>query len=241
MSESTAHETNETNTLTEEMRAIELFRSRQVDGMLIYPTSPRIIACAALAIRSAPNRCRPVRPIMSSVTVVESVSFRAAGIALPMCSDMPLAARVREGPPEGPPPEPVVYSQADAGYFAAMGLELEAGRTFGPQDMGENAPRVAVINRTLARRFFGEQNALGQAVEFPNAGPDGTRAVVAGIVGDRRHLHHPRRRLRLPKTQSLQYLCARLRTAARFYRAGLPSKSVTRPALPHSHQLIARV
>lgn len=32
-----------TNTLTEEMRAIELFRSRQVDGMLIYPTSPKLI------------------------------------------------------------------------------------------------------------------------------------------------------------------------------------------------------
>lgn len=29
------------NTLSEEMRAIELFRSRQVDGMLIYPTSHR--------------------------------------------------------------------------------------------------------------------------------------------------------------------------------------------------------
>lgn len=29
------------NTLAEEMRAIELFRSRQVDGMLIYPTSHR--------------------------------------------------------------------------------------------------------------------------------------------------------------------------------------------------------
>ena len=29
------------NTLSEEIRAIELFRSRQVDGMLIYPTSHR--------------------------------------------------------------------------------------------------------------------------------------------------------------------------------------------------------
>ena len=32
-----------TNTLSEEKRAIELFRSRQVDGMLIYPTSPKLI------------------------------------------------------------------------------------------------------------------------------------------------------------------------------------------------------
>jgi LacI family transcriptional regulator len=32
-----------TNTLADEIRAIELFRSRQVDGMLIYPTSPKQI------------------------------------------------------------------------------------------------------------------------------------------------------------------------------------------------------
>lgn len=32
-----------TNTLSEEIRTIELFRSRQVDGMLIYPTSPKQI------------------------------------------------------------------------------------------------------------------------------------------------------------------------------------------------------
>lgn len=31
------------NTLAEEIRAIELFRSRQVDGMLIYPTSHRVL------------------------------------------------------------------------------------------------------------------------------------------------------------------------------------------------------
>jgi LacI family transcriptional regulator len=32
-----------TNTIADEIRAIELFRSRQVDGMLIYPTSPKLI------------------------------------------------------------------------------------------------------------------------------------------------------------------------------------------------------
>jgi LacI family transcriptional regulator len=32
-----------TNTLSDEIRTVELFRSRQVDGMLIYPTSPKQI------------------------------------------------------------------------------------------------------------------------------------------------------------------------------------------------------
>ena len=39
---------------------------------------------------------RSTRDSMSSVTVLESVSVRA-GVGLPMCSAMPLAARVRNG------------------------------------------------------------------------------------------------------------------------------------------------
>lgn len=46
-------------------------------------------------------------------------------------------------------------------YFVAMGMPLVEGRSFGAHDT-EASPRVAVINQTMARRFFGSQSPLGK-------------------------------------------------------------------------------
>ena len=91
--------------------------------------------------------------------------------------------------PNQPPPAPVYFGAADAGYFQAAGIEFIAGRTFGPQDNGDNAEPVAVINQTLARRFFGPgENPVGRELPFA-AHPD--REVptrVVGVVRDFRNI-----------------------------------------------------
>ena len=52
-----------------------------------------------------------------------------------------------------------------AGYFSAMGIPLMAGREFTLAD-GSSAPKVAVINQTMARYFFGDANPLGRHLGF---------------------------------------------------------------------------
>jgi putative ABC transport system permease protein len=47
------------------------------------------------------------------------------------------------------------------GYFEAMRIRLLAGRTFERQDNREEALDVAIIDRKLAKRVFGEENPLG--------------------------------------------------------------------------------
>ncbi len=47
------------------------------------------------------------------------------------------------------------------GYFEAMGIELLSGRTFERLDNREEALDVAIIDRKLAKRVFGEENPLG--------------------------------------------------------------------------------
>ncbi len=86
--------------------------------------------------------------------------------------------------PKGtPPPPPVLSNTADAGYFDAIGLPLLAGRTFEPGDYGENAPQVAVISRTLAERFFGDDDPVGRTLPF-GAEPDWKQSTrVVGVVG----------------------------------------------------------
>jgi predicted permease len=74
---------------------------------------------------------------------------------------------------------PMEYSVAP-GYFHAAGTNLLEGRAFTWND-DKNAPRVAVINREMARILFGsETNAVDNSFKFG----DGTRVRVVGIVED---------------------------------------------------------
>lgn len=51
------------------------------------------------------------------------------------------------------------------GYFNTMGIELLQGRDFTMQDSPES-PRVAIINRSLARHYFGDHDPTGRKLEF---------------------------------------------------------------------------
>lgn len=66
------------------------------------------------------------------------------------------------------------HASVGAGYFDALRLPLLRGRAFGHAD-DRAAPRVAVINESLARRAWPEGEAIGQTLRF--------RDEVTTIVG----------------------------------------------------------
>jgi putative ABC transport system permease protein len=68
-------------------------------------------------------------------------------------------------------------------YFRAMGIAVARGRTFGPADLRETTP-VAVINETMARRFWPDDDPLGKRIRVDD-GPDVNREII-GIVRDTR-------------------------------------------------------
>jgi putative ABC transport system permease protein len=49
-------------------------------------------------------------------------------------------------------------------YFSTMGLKVIHGRPIGQQDLLPSSPQVAIINESLARRFFGDQSPLGRRI-----------------------------------------------------------------------------
>lgn len=51
------------------------------------------------------------------------------------------------------------------GFFNAMGIPLIAGRDLSMQDRGE-APLVFVVNQTFAKRYFPNQNPVGEFLSF---------------------------------------------------------------------------
>jgi predicted permease len=73
------------------------------------------------------------------------------------------------------------------GFFATMKQPLLVGREFTAAD-SKGAPKVAVVNLTTAKRFFGSaQNALGRLIA--EGGGDSTKldTTIVGVVGDVKH------------------------------------------------------
>lgn len=65
-------------------------------------------------------------------------------------------------------------------YFETEGMRLMRGRAFTWQDAGRN-PAAAVINETMARRFFPHEDAIGKRFAF------GSPEEIVGVVEDARY------------------------------------------------------
>ena len=105
---------------------------------------------------------------------------------LPMSGDWLTHDFLVEGQQLSAGEEPDVQTRSIEGdYFRVMQIPLLAGRGFAPQD-NENAPLVGVINESLARRFFKEQNPLGKRVRWARDQQPNWITIV-GVVGDIKH------------------------------------------------------
>jgi predicted permease len=64
-------------------------------------------------------------------------------------------------PPAGQDGLPLSFNRVSPRYFETLGVPLAAGRDFDEQD-DAGRPAVAIVNQTLARRFWPAQDALGR-------------------------------------------------------------------------------
>jgi putative ABC transport system permease protein len=116
----------------------------------------------------------------------------------------------------GRPQPTAIKDQPDAlfrattpGYLDSMGLRLVAGRLFKRSDTA-SAQLVAVINESLARRYFPGQNPLGQHVQADTSPFDlsrhdaGDREII-GVVSDARTVS-----LRLSDQPTMYIPCAQV-------------------------------
>ncbi len=72
------------------------------------------------------------------------------------------------------------YRDVSPGYFQTMRIPLLQGRSFAESDDARH-PRVVVIDRTLAREYFGTESPIGRHIVLPY-GPRIPREVI-GVVG----------------------------------------------------------
>jgi putative ABC transport system permease protein len=111
-----------------------------------------------------------------------------SGVEEPLLTDSDRSGNITV---EGEPAElagtrDVMENAVGNGHFSNLGVPLLQGREFSRQD-GPNAPKVAIVNETMAKTFFPNGIALGRHMKF-GGGKDPLNMEIVGIVRDSRHM-----------------------------------------------------
>jgi putative ABC transport system permease protein len=125
--------------------------------------------------------------VLDRVRVIPGVQSAALGTVVPLTgnhrrSDITIEGLPIPAPGEFPHPDRHTIS---SGYIAAMGIPLLRGRNFSDAD-NETAPDVALVNSTLARRFFTDGDPIGKRFLWGQPGKDEKWITIVGVVADTR-------------------------------------------------------
>src|SRR5205085_5409334 len=108
-----------------------------------------------------------VRALDERLRAIPGVRTVAASNALPLDgSDMTLSFAVRGHAPVKETQEPSAQIVvATPNFFEAQGISFVRGRGFTSDDR-DGGPRVVVVNREFVRRFFPNEEPIGQYVDL---------------------------------------------------------------------------
>ena len=109
----------------------------------------------------------------------------------------------------------VPWSLVAPRFFSTVGMRLDLGRDFTERDT-EKAPRVAIVNESFARHYFGDENPVGK--RFGMRRDTGAEIEIVGLVRDAKYNTARERNLMMiyiPFRQDLGHLysmCLTVRT-----------------------------
>jgi putative ABC transport system permease protein len=140
----------------------------------------------------APKYSKPERQIAFYRQLQERLEAMPGVTAVGMASVLPLSGTnqgtsllIQGRPVSSPSDAPILWFRiVNTRYFQAMQIPLRKGRVFTEQDAA-GAPRVLIVNETMARRYWPNDDPIGKQVG--NGAPNGWMPVV-GVVGDVRHM-----------------------------------------------------
>lgn len=79
------------------------------------------------------------------------------------------------------------WQMVGANYFHTLGIPLVEGRDLTLQDMEQAAPVVAVINETMAHRYWPNENPIGRRLTVGLPRADNPWATIIGVARDLPH------------------------------------------------------
>ena len=83
----------------------------------------------------------------------------------------------------------LIFQLVSEGYFRTLGLKLVQGRLLTAAEINDGR-KVAVVNRTLVERYFGDENPIGRPMSLtmlgtlPQGKVDDPTFEIVGVVAD---------------------------------------------------------
>jgi putative ABC transport system permease protein len=130
------------------------------------------------------QRAAFVRELLQSARELPGVISASAIFGLPLDQDRSAFTVLEiEGKPLPPAQRPrVAFRIIESTYFNCMGIRLLHGRTFTARDE-QGGPQLVVVNETLARQNFPNENPVGRRIRPSISFGPGNDAPVREIVG----------------------------------------------------------
>ena len=133
------------------------------------------------------------RRMVEAARRIPGVEHAAVTLTLPL-SQRSWEMRILpgSGPMDKQKADSVLFNLVSDDSFATLGIPLLRGRGFTRSDR-ENAPLVAIVDQSMAERYWPGQDPLGKQVvlEAPQTGPDGRNSdEVRTVVGITRNVRH---------------------------------------------------
>ncbi|MGH9754951.1 MAG: ABC transporter permease [Blastocatellia bacterium] len=132
-----------------------------------------------------PEQLRFSRTLQEKLAAIPGVKSAAMSSGLPPLRQINANDTGIEGfvpTPDGPAQNVDYWNIITEDYFKTLGIRLVEGRAFEPSDGAENAQRVAVINRAMARRFW-QGSPIGRRVS-PQVSDQPNWFTIVGVVED---------------------------------------------------------
>ncbi len=145
--------------------------------------------------------------VLERIETLPSVESAAAVNTIPLGGGNSWTSITVEGRVPADPKEKlfVGYLVITPHYSRSMGIPLLQGRDFNRQDVAD-APEVVLINQTMARRFWPEEEtAVGRRFKGGDADSESPWLTVVGVVADVKHQNlarAPRPEMYLPHAQT---------------------------------------
>ena len=118
-----------------------------------------------------------------AVAAIPGVDGVAATTGLPLFGAMNFSFQVVGRPDPEPANMPTGYFRAvSPGYIRTMGIPILRGRDFAEADRA-GAPSVVIVNASLARTYFRDEEAVGQTLMI-HSGDVACPCQIVGVVSD---------------------------------------------------------
>ncbi len=133
------------------------------------------------------RRLAVLRQILENLRALAGVRSAGASVIPPLCGCKGTVELAIEGAAARAPDDAtVLFNRVSARYFETLGAPIAAGRDFNSHDTPAS-PRVAIINQSLARKYFGAANPIGRHYRYREGNELSGEVEIVGVVEDSKY------------------------------------------------------